>query len=369
MIGQALDGGVRLAYVLCTETARDEQLQARLRHAGVVVYPVRPGVLRKAVGGSRPIDWLAIATLPHSVTDDTPYGDFALVCEDIHDPGNLGTMIRTGRALGVSDLVLVGPDADMGSRRVLDASRGAALTIRTRRYQASVEAVHALRAAGLQVVATSPRGAPPPALAPLRAARVALLMGNETDGVSEAALAAADLVVQIPMSGPVESLNVGVAAGIGIYELRMRMLLTMLTDRIRATLGRELAVTGRFARVALDAELRRSGDIDADQFIALMIVACERSTPLPELTGDLGVDHGRLTELLGPLHERGYLHVDADRAVIQAPGEQAVAALWAVQERVEAQLYDGLSSEERDRLRDLLGRVCANARRATLRNG
>ncbi|AJC53426.1 RNA methyltransferase [Streptomyces sp. 769] len=98
----------------------------------------------------------------------------------------------------------------------------------------------ALREAGFQIVVTSPRGTHLQAMAPLRGQRLALVVGNETEGVSDTVQALADLVVQIPMAGAVESLNVGVATGISIYELRMRMILTMLTDRIRDSLGRNL---------------------------------------------------------------------------------------------------------------------------------
>ncbi|HEX3811550.1 MAG TPA: TrmH family RNA methyltransferase [Mycobacteriales bacterium] len=90
-----------------------------------------------------------------------------------------------------------------------------------RRYRRRVtppEAVRALRGAGFQVVVTSPHGAHLQTMAPLRGRRLALVVGNETDGVGAATLAAADLVVQIPMAGPVESLNVGVATGISIYD-------------------------------------------------------------------------------------------------------------------------------------------------------
>ena len=68
-----------------------------------------------------------------------------------------------------------------------------------------------------------------------------MVVGNETDGVSVATPTEADLVMQIPMSGAVESLNVGVAAGISIYELRTKTILDMLTERIRDTLGRNLS--------------------------------------------------------------------------------------------------------------------------------
>jgi RNA methyltransferase, TrmH family len=127
---------------------------------------------------------------------------------------------------------------------------------------------------------------------------------------SKEILARADLVVQIPMAGPVESLNVGVATGISVYELRMRLVMTMLTDRIRSTFGRELSVTSAFVRSALDAALREAGELNSDQLVLLMIVACERSTDLTQLRKDLAIDAAELGEAHGPLQASGYLRAD-----------------------------------------------------------
>ncbi|SFQ53936.1 RNA methyltransferase, TrmH family [Amycolatopsis arida] len=245
---------------------------------------------------------------------------------------------------------------------MLQAARGTALTTRVRRYPTPARAVAGLRDAGFQVVATSPRGRHVQSLAPLRGDRLALVVGNETHGVDEETLAATDLVVRIPMAGPVESLNVGVAAGIGIYELRMRMVLAMLTDRIRATLGRDLGVTARFVRAAFDARLA-ADELDATQVVALMIVACDRRTPVDELTRELGLTGDERAGALDPLVDRGYLARTGPDVAITDAGEHAVAALWTVVDGIEAELYAGLSTEERTEFRRMLRRIQENALR------
>jgi RNA methyltransferase, TrmH family len=218
-------------------------------------------------------------------------------------------------------------------------------------------------------VATSPRGTHVQSLAPLRDRKIALVVGNEAQGISATTLAAADLVVQIPMAGAVESLNVGVATGISIYELRMRMILAMLTDRIRDTLGRNLTVAAHLVRQAFDAHLGQVGDLRSTQAVLLMVLACERSTPLDQLRRDLGVESAELQASLTPLRDRGYVTATRDEAAITGAGEQAIAALWAVQERVEDNLYAGFTPTERDQLRDLLHRIQDNAIRLTVLPG
>jgi TrmH family RNA methyltransferase len=119
---------------------------------------------------------------------------------------------------------------------------------------------------------------------------------------------------------------------------------------------------------ALDAQLRQVGDLDSTQAVALMVLACDRSTSRERLCRDIGVGREELPALLAPLRERGYVTDsadDADSVTITSEGERAIAALWMIQERVEDGLYAGFTPAERDQLQDLLRRVQDNALRLT----
>lgn len=362
LIEQVLVAGATLVCVLRAESATggaDDALGGQLNAAGVVTHRVGDGVLRQVVGSAKPVPWLGVAVLAPEASPTQPWGGFAVVCDGVADPGNLGTLARSASALGVEDLVLTDPDTDVSSRRVVDTSRGAVLSLRTRRYSDPAAAIAALRAAGFQIVATSPRGRQLQGLAELDGRPVALIVGGETSGVSAQSLASADLLVAIPMVGAVESLNVGVAAGIGIYELTMKRVLSVIQDKIRATVGRDVAVAGRFIRDALDQAMQASAGLSGTQVIGLMVVAAERRSPLPDLATDLGVADP--ATVLAPLVDRGWLTSDGDELVITPAGEQGLAALWPVQERVERQLLDGLDDDERLQLSRLLRTVQTNA--------
>ncbi|WP_405164263.1 hypothetical protein OG203_03855 [Nocardia sp. NBC_01499] len=361
LISQVRSAGGALVFALHSDTVDDRALGDELRGAGVAVHVVREGLLRKITGSAKPVRWLAVAQMPAEVGQGAAYGDFAVVCAQVADPGNLGTIVRTAKALGVEDVVLTDDSTDLGSRRVLDAARGSVLGVRVRRFADPLTAVKALQESGFQVVVTSPRGAYLQSMAPLRGGRVALVIGNETDGVDAATTAAADLVVQIPMAGAIESLNVGVATGISIYELRMRMVLAMLTDRIRNTLGRDLTAAGQLVRQAFDARLREVGDLDSTQVVLLMVLACDRSAPLAQLARDVGSGVDEVAAALAPLARSNYLIVEAGLATITGHGEHAIAALWTIQEQVEAQLYAGFSADERNQLQAMLRRIQHNA--------
>jgi TrmH family RNA methyltransferase len=217
LIEQALAAGATLRFAVRADEAAN-LIGGSLAAQGVPVLTARGSLLRQAVRLARPVEWVAVADLAAEAGDE--YGDLAVVLAGVRDPGNLGTIVRTAVALGAADVVCTDVETDLTGRRVLDASRAAVLRAAIHRYPTPLAAVMALRGTGFEVVATSSHAAVVQADTPLRGRRVALVVGNETDGIEPDVLAAADHVVRIPMSGGVESLNVGVATGISLYELR-----------------------------------------------------------------------------------------------------------------------------------------------------
>lgn len=216
LIAQAVAAGAPLRFVVCAEDAVD-LITESLAAQDIPVLPARGSLLRQALRLAKPVAWVAVAELAPEAGES--YGEHAVVIDGVRDPGNLGTIVRTAVALGVADVVCTDDDTDLTGRRVLDASRAAVLRAAVHRYASPVAAVKALRGLGFEVVATSSHADVVQARTPLRGHRVAVVVGNETDGVGPDVLAAADHVVRIPMAGGVESLNVGVAAGISLYEL------------------------------------------------------------------------------------------------------------------------------------------------------
>lgn len=250
LVAQVLAAGGPLEVVFRAESADsadDEALSGQLRDAAVAVHRVRDGVLRQVAGASRPVEWLGVAVLRSEAPPQERWGRFALICDGVVDPGNLGAIVRSAAALGVDDVVLTDPDTDLTSRRVLDSSRGAVLSTRVRRYPDPGAALVGLRESGFQIVATSPRGRPLQSVPGLGARPVALVVGGETDGVRAEVEQDADVLVGIPMAGPVESLNVAVAAGIVTYEIRTRMMLGAVDAPLERTGSPSPAITSASA--------------------------------------------------------------------------------------------------------------------------
>src|SRR5665811_2312879 len=145
------------------------------------------------------------------------------VLEDIVDHTNVGAIIRSAAALGV-DAVLVTPRcADPLYRRSVRVSMGTVFQVPWTRLEEWPAGLEELRAAGFTVVALAlaDDAVSLDELAADLPERLALVLGTEGDGLSSHAVAAADVVVRIPMAGGVDSLNVAAASAVGVADSSM----------------------------------------------------------------------------------------------------------------------------------------------------
>ena len=140
-----------------------------------------------------------------------------LVAQDLRDPGNLGTMLRTGDAVGAGGLILIDDCADPFSAEAVRASMGAVFTQSLAQARWS-DFVAWLRDGEGQLVAASLRDAVPYRGAPYEAPCY-ILVGNESPGLPEAYEAECDLRVTMPMRGRADSLNAAVAGAVLAYEV------------------------------------------------------------------------------------------------------------------------------------------------------
>jgi tRNA G18 (ribose-2'-O)-methylase SpoU len=144
-----------------------------------------------------------------------------LVLEGVANPVNLGVIIRSAAALGVDCTLLDAGCTDPLYRRAVRGSMGAVLTHPWGRITALPAGLEVLRTAGFVVVAlVTDRRAQPLATAVTAAGpRVALVLGTEGDGITDAGRGASDVLATVPMRGGVDSLNVGAAAAVACYLL------------------------------------------------------------------------------------------------------------------------------------------------------
>jgi tRNA G18 (ribose-2'-O)-methylase SpoU len=148
-----------------------------------------------------------------------------LVLDNIRSGLNVGSIFRSADAFLAEELVLCGITAQPPHREILKTALGSTETVPWRYESDVVQALQGLRATGYRVLAVE-QASPRTWLhevAPTPGERYALLLGNEVDGVSPAALAHCDGAIEIPQFGAKHSLNVAVAAGIVLWEFARKM--------------------------------------------------------------------------------------------------------------------------------------------------
>lgn len=223
LVEEALHSGVELEQVLWSEelTAkpRGETLLAELAAAGVRLTFVTPAALARAADTETPQGIVGLFRPRRWRLDELGSG-LVLLLENLQDPGNLGTILRSMEALGGAGVVLAG-GVDPYNPKVVRSAMGALFRLPLIRTTLA-EVLEGLR--GRPVWVADLGGAHAPWQADL-AGDAVLIIGNEGNGPSAEAVAAAGGVVTIPMPGPTESLNAGVAAALLLYEsMRQRTL-------------------------------------------------------------------------------------------------------------------------------------------------
>jgi tRNA G18 (ribose-2'-O)-methylase SpoU len=197
--------------------------------AGVPVYSVAAPTMATVVGFHLNRGVLAVADRapaagPAELTAMAAGARLLAVLEGVNDHENLGALFRNAAAFG-ADGVALGPRcADPLYRRSVRVSMGHVLAVPFGELPGRPPwpaALDVLRDAGLWIVALTPQlDAVPLPAADLHGRRVAVLLGAEGTGLSDAAMAAADERVRIPMAAGVDSLNVATAAAVTFYALR-----------------------------------------------------------------------------------------------------------------------------------------------------
>jgi RNA methyltransferase, TrmH family len=164
-----------------------------------------------------PADVAMLAVVPTPKPVVTSPGLFCLLLEDVQDPGNVGTMIRTAAAAGVDQVLLSRQCAFAWSPKALRAGQGGHFLTNIIEAVELTAWLATFRSAGGCAFATVVADATPLYAADLRR-RAAVVVGSEGSGVSRALLDAVDQRITIPMAPGSESLNAAAAAAVVLFE-------------------------------------------------------------------------------------------------------------------------------------------------------
>lgn len=224
-IGEALSSGRRLELLFVSEPNGAAGEIAELGRASwVPVIEVSPAVMQAISDAETPPGALAVAPfvdLDPSELLASP-SDLMVVLAEVRDPGNLGTILRSAWAAGAGSVFLTKGTVDVYNPKVVRASAGAIFHLAVAREVAIPWILAELGKRNIRRIAADPTALKTYDEVDMRG-RCALVFGNEAWGLPEEVAAAVDETASIPMNASAESLNVGIAAAVFLFEaLRQR---------------------------------------------------------------------------------------------------------------------------------------------------
>jgi RNA methyltransferase, TrmH family len=219
LIGEALAAGAPLEALYVAPGGDDDPVVARAAAAGVRVARLAPGVLERVAGTITPQPLLAVAPwcdVPLEAVLDG--ATFVVVCVDVRDPGNAGTVLRSAEGAGADAVVLCEGSVEAFNPKTVRSSAGALFHVPVVQGGAPEEVLDRLGQAGLRRLGTVAAGGVPHTATDLTQP-VALVLGNEASGLPPTLAERLDGQVTVPLVGRSESLNVGMAAAVLAFEV------------------------------------------------------------------------------------------------------------------------------------------------------
>jgi TrmH family RNA methyltransferase len=220
-LGLALAAGARpVSLYVCPDLAGPgaAPMIDRVRDLGAEVILVSRAVFGKIAYRESPDGWLAVLPAVQTSLTSLPTGanPLVLICEGVEKPGNLGAILRTADAAGVTAVIAADPVTDWANPNVVRASKGTVFSVPV--ASASTAEVFAwLAEHALALVTAAPDGDVLLTDADL-SGPTAIAVGSEARGLPAAWLERADTRLRIPMVGQADSLNVSTSAAILVYE-------------------------------------------------------------------------------------------------------------------------------------------------------
>ncbi|MCW3098754.1 MAG: hypothetical protein JWL77_4372 [Chthonomonadaceae bacterium] len=224
LVQRAINDGVPADSLLYTPVLLSLPEGSMLLHAarrtGIPHYLVTEGMMAR-VTTTRPVPPVLAALFTHwRAAEGFAPGKATtlLIAEDIHNPDNLGMILRTADAAGVEGVIVVGESSDPFHKNCVRAARGAVGRIPILSCRSLEQFLQRLQTTGCAVIGAA-LGAKKTLFQCEMQPPIAVVVGNEQRGISRPVLDVCSAQVQIPMAPGQDSLNVGVATGLMLYEI------------------------------------------------------------------------------------------------------------------------------------------------------
>lgn len=224
LVEAAVNAGTGLKRLFVTaEFARKEgsaRLLERASRAGAELYELSARAMKKISDAKTPQGISALCSYTPAALDGIKFREAPLivVSDGISEPGNLGALIRTADAFGADAVALLPGTCDPFSPKALRATAGSVFSIQLI-IESSTVLFPWLMERGILTAAATPRAKQTIGEVGLKAP-VALIFGNESEGLDRDVMKATDVRFRIPTPGRAESLNVAASAAVCLYEVQ-----------------------------------------------------------------------------------------------------------------------------------------------------
>ncbi len=217
VVAEALTSGAEVEAVFTAPHVTDPVLDAAF-DAGLRVHELEEGVLERVTDTVTPQPVLAVVTRVDRPLSEVAATETLLVLVDVRDPGNAGTILRSAEAAGIGAVVFSGSSVDIYNPKTVRSSAGSLFHVPVAVAGDAASVLNELQTKGFVTIATAMEGGQAYDRADLTR-RVALVFGNEANGLPDDLDDVALETVSIPIEGRSESLNVSMAASVLCFEV------------------------------------------------------------------------------------------------------------------------------------------------------
>ena len=218
LIEEAIKENAKIEQIIVCEDCITEATNSNLLYE-IAKYDciyVSEKVFKTLTDVSTPRGMLAVIKKKDNKKEVNYNEDMIVILDGVQDPGNMGTILRTIDSAGLSQVIVTKEVVDAYSPKVVRSTMGAIFRVNIIETEDKLKMIKEIKKHKFNVAATSLEASK--SIYDVEFNKIAIVIGNEANGVSQEVLDLADTKMIIPMPGRTESLNASVATGILIYE-------------------------------------------------------------------------------------------------------------------------------------------------------
>lgn len=221
-VEEALNGEAEIIRVIVSEqfveSLHSKKVLEIIQERGIDAFTIPDKLFMEISDTQNPQGILAVVKkAKYSIDDIMAKDGFVLILDAIQDPGNMGTIIRTADAAGAAGIIISSGCAELYNPKTLRSTMGSIFHVPLVTSNDLVKTITDIKSRGIKVYASHLDAGKNLFELDMKG-NIAIIIGNEANGISKEVLSCADVLVKIPMIGRAESLNASIAAALLMYE-------------------------------------------------------------------------------------------------------------------------------------------------------